>query len=118
MFCVYLTIYKGNKLPPFYIGYSSVKKIEEEGYHGTVKSKIYKEIWDRELEKPYLFETKIISICKTKEEAKIRETFFQRFFNVHTNPMYINRSIQGESFYRKKGEYNHSQITKSEKWKS
>ena len=28
MYCVYLTIYRGNKLPPFYIGYSSINKIK------------------------------------------------------------------------------------------
>jgi hypothetical protein len=36
MFAVYLTSYKGNKLPPFYIGSSSVSALNS-GYHGSVK---------------------------------------------------------------------------------
>jgi hypothetical protein len=41
IFCTYLTIYSGNKLPMFYIGSSTVKKVVS-GYHGSVSSKIYK----------------------------------------------------------------------------
>jgi hypothetical protein len=37
MYCVYLTIYKGNNLPPFYIGSTSIDKIDG-GYHGSVMS--------------------------------------------------------------------------------
>ena len=38
MYCTYLTIYLGNKLPPFYIGYTKIKNIEK-NYNGTVTKK-------------------------------------------------------------------------------
>lgn len=43
-YCVYHTTYIGNKLPPNYIGSTSVEKIKK-GYYGSVKSKSYKSIW-------------------------------------------------------------------------
>jgi hypothetical protein len=48
IYCTYLTIYSGNKLPPFYIGSTSVNRISN-GYHGSVSSKRYKSIWLEEL---------------------------------------------------------------------
>lgn len=69
MYCIYLTVYHGNKLPPFYIGYSTVKKVLN-GYRGSVCSIAYKEIYLQELEdNPHLFKTFIISRCETKKEA-------------------------------------------------
>lgn len=101
MYCVYLTIYSGNKLPPFYIGYSSVKKVER-GYHGTVKSKEYMGIWKEELsENPHLFKTTILTTHDSREEAKEKEEYFQRYFRVHRNPMYVNRCISNRMFYNK-----------------
>lgn len=43
IYCTYLTIYSGSKLPPFYMGSSSLKRIQA-GYKGSVKSKLYKNI--------------------------------------------------------------------------
>ena len=48
MFCVYFTFYLGDKLPPYYIGSSSVKKVLN-GYHGTVTSIKWKKDWEDEL---------------------------------------------------------------------
>jgi len=57
-FCVYLTIYRGNKLPPFYLGYTKANKIKNENYHGSVSSKKYKQIFNKEIkENPELFTT-------------------------------------------------------------
>ena len=92
-FCTYLTIYKGNKLPPFYIGYSTVDKIKR-GYRGSVSSKRYKQTWKKELShNPQLFDTKIISLHENKNDAKLREEAIQRHLNVIQNPLYINRAI-------------------------
>lgn len=44
-YCTYVTFYSGNKLPPFYIGSTSVDKIEK-GYRGSVKSKRWKQIYE------------------------------------------------------------------------
>jgi hypothetical protein len=93
MFCVYLTSYKGNKLPPFYIGSSSIIKIET-GYHGSVTSKRYKKVWNYEIKNnPHLFKTIIISKHDTRKQALEKEMKLQESLNVVHSPMYINRSL-------------------------
>lgn len=93
MYCTYLTTYKGNKLPPFYIGSSSVENIEN-GYRGTVKSKKYSKIWKEEIKNnSNLFNTKILSIHKTRKEALEKEKFLQLSLNVIKNSLYINQAI-------------------------
>jgi len=91
--CVYITIYKGNKLPPFYIGScSDIKKINN-GYHGSVSSIRYKSIWKQELkDHPELFKTIILSKYETYGEALQREEYLHYLFDVANNPMYINMS--------------------------
>ncbi len=99
IYCVYLTCYRGNKLPPFYIGYSTVKKVNN-GYRGTIQSKKYKTIFQQELkDNPHLFKTFIISKCVSRDEALKRESDFQRHFSVHKNSMYINMAISNKKFY-------------------
>lgn len=94
IYCVYLTIYRGNKLPQFYIGSSSVERIQSDGYHGSVKSKKYKKIWECELKNfPHLFITKIICTFLTRKEATRKEKLLQMKLNVVRSPMYINMSI-------------------------
>jgi hypothetical protein len=90
MYCTYLTVYSGNKLPPFYIGHSSISKVES-GYHGTVLSKKYKSIYDAELlEHPELFKTIQLTKHKTKKEAHTKEKQFLKHFNAKHNPMFFN----------------------------
>ena len=60
IYCTYLTVYSGNKLPPFYIGSSSIDIINN-GYRGSVSSKEYKQIWKTELKNnSHLFKIMII----------------------------------------------------------
>lgn len=60
-YCVYLTIYTGNKLPIFYIGSTSVKKFMN-GYRGSVSSKEYGKIWKEEIKlNPHLFISRLLS---------------------------------------------------------
>ena len=93
IYCVYLTIYKGNKLPPFYIGSSSVEKVQK-GYHGSVCSKQFRDIWKSEIRKnPNLFETKIISTHSDRKEATLRERDLQKKLSVVKNPLYTNQSF-------------------------
>ena len=93
IYCVYLTIYRGTKLPPFYIGSSSVEKVQN-GYHGSVCSKQFKDIWKSELRfNPNLFETKIISTHSDRKEATLKERTFQKKVNAVRNPLYINQSF-------------------------
>jgi hypothetical protein len=92
-YCTYLTIYQGNKLPPFYIGFSTVDNVNG-GYHGSVLSKRYKDIWLRELKHhSELFQTKILTTHDTLKDAQERERSFQRAMNVVKNPLYINMAI-------------------------
>lgn len=91
--CVYLTIYTGNKLPPFYIGSTSIERIRK-GYMGSVRSKKYKDIWKSEIRNhPELFKVKIISIHDKREDALLKEEKLHLLLQVSKSPMYINESI-------------------------
>lgn len=91
-FVVYLTVYSGNQLPPFYIGSTSLVKIKK-GYRGSPYSKQYREIWRRELKhNPHLFTTRIVSLHKTRSEAANKESKIQSQLNVTHNSLYINKA--------------------------
>jgi len=95
-FCVYLTIYSGNKLPPFYIGSGTTHKLmnKDRPYRGSVASKRYCEIWKSEiLFNPQLFKTKIIKFFETRDEAFDYEEYLHRKLNVIKNVLYVNRGI-------------------------
>lgn len=91
-YCVYITHYSGDKVPPNYIGSSTIKKIQK-GYKGSVKSKKYKNIWENELKNNYnLFDTYIISTHYTRQEALYKELKLQKILNVVKNPLFANQS--------------------------
>lgn len=97
-YCVYLTVYRGNKLPPFYIGYSSVDKIEN-GYNGSVSSKTFKDAWSSERKhNRHLFSTRVIKTFNSSAAAREYEEKVQRHLNVHKNPLYTNMSIGYSKF--------------------
>lgn len=113
MHVVYITFYRGNLLPPFYVGYSTEIRISK-GYNGTVTSQKYKAIWRRErITHPELFKTVIIQRFETVEEARAREEVIHRFFNVPRNPMFINMAIGNTKF----GFINHAPKTEEHKQK-
>ena len=92
-FCVYLITYVGDKLPPFYIGSTSVEKLEN-GYRGSVSSKRYKKIWDLELkENSHLFKYQILTEFDTREEATTEELYWHLQFGVVKSPDFINLSL-------------------------
>jgi len=92
-FCVYHTTYSGELLPPNYIGSSSVDKVLNKNYHGTVTSKRYKSIWLSELKlHPELFSTVIVSYHDTRYNAIHKELQIQRIFNVVKSELFINRA--------------------------
>lgn len=98
MFCVYLTSYSGNKLPPFYIGSTSLSKIEN-GYRGSVKSKLWKDLWRAELKASNdLFRTKIVSTHQTRKEAFDKEEKLQKLLKCKQNPLYTNEAIANNRF--------------------
>ena len=99
IYCTYLTVYTGNKLPPFYIGSTSIDNINK-GYRGSVVSKNYKSIWKQELyDHPDLFKTSILTRHETRQEAMEREIVFQEAFSVASNLMYINMAHANGKFF-------------------
>jgi hypothetical protein len=98
-YCTYLTAYSGNKLPPFYIGSSSISKIKS-GYHRSVLSTEYKEVWKQELAlNPHLFVTRIVSLHATREDAFAVEERLQRKLQCVQSPMYINKATASKDFW-------------------
>lgn len=92
-FCIYFTAYSGNKLPPFYIGSSSVSKVEA-GYKGSVSSKKYAAIWKNELrDNPNLFKTRPIAYYNTRKEALAVERRLQVKLSVVKSDLYINQAV-------------------------
>jgi len=97
-YCVYLTIYRGNKMPPFYIGSTSVVKVNA-GYRGSVDSDEYRDVWKSELsDNPHLFKTVIVSYTSTRESAYDREGKFHELLDVVRSQLYINRSSSSFRF--------------------
>lgn len=93
MYCVYITTYNGDILPRFYVGSSSIKKVNN-GYRGSVSSIKWKNIWKSELiENPNLFTTEIISVHSTRKEALDAELLFQIDANVVSSEQWINMSF-------------------------
>lgn len=92
-FITYLTIYDGDKMPPFYLGSTSMKRYEA-GYHGTVKSNKYKSVWKSELqEHPELFDTIVLTTHQTRQEALSQELQYHIQKDVIKNPEFINMAM-------------------------
>lgn len=93
MYCVYLTIYFGNKLPRRYIGSSTVERIKS-GYNGSIKSKKYKNIYLKEqIENKHLFKTRILSYHSSHEDAVKEEARLQLLYNAVKSDEYMNMAI-------------------------
>lgn len=108
MFVVYLTMYSGNKLPKWYIGYTTYSNIKN-GYTGSVCSKKWSDIYYRELdENKHLFKTRILSRHETRIDAVEEENRIQHKHNVVISKKYFNESyaIDGCFTRDKSGELN------------
>jgi len=80
-------------MPPWYIGSSSVEKVLA-GYHGSIKSKKYKSVWNQELtDHPELFKTNILHLHENREEALKEEYSLQKICDVVKSDSYINMSM-------------------------
>ena len=103
IYCTYITIYTGNKLPPFYIGSTSTDKINK-GYRGSVKSQKYQSIWKQEITShPDLFKTIILTRHETRQEALDKEIIFHESLSVARNPIYINMAHANGKFFSSEG---------------
>lgn len=93
IYVVYKTIYCGNRLPPYYIGSSSLEKIEN-GYLGSVSSNEYKNIWEDEIKiNPHLFSITILEEYNNRKSALLGELEYQIKYDVVKSPMYCNKSF-------------------------
>lgn len=101
-YCVYLTKYTGDKLPPkyinasltplFYIGSTSIDNIKK-GYNGSIRSKLYSSIWKSEQKfNKSSFHTIIIKTFEDRKLALEYELFLQKCCKVIKNPYFINMS--------------------------
>jgi NUMOD3 motif len=100
MYCVYFTIYKGTRLPPFYVGSTKIAKIAR-GYHGSVSSALWGSIWKQEIrENPHLFMTLIIpgQIRHTAAEILDLELAWQEAFDVVDDISFINQAFAKAGF--------------------
>ena len=87
-------------MPANYIGSSSVDKVLNKNYHGSVASKRYKAIWLSELLlHPELFSTVIVSYHDTRSNATYRELQIQRTLNVVKSDLFINRAYASINGY-------------------
>uniref|UniRef100_A0AAU8HY38 HNH endonuclease n=1 Tax=Rhizobium phage LG08 TaxID=3129229 RepID=A0AAU8HY38_9CAUD len=122
-YCVYITVYTGNKLPPFYIGKGTISKIEK-GYRGSVGSGRYKKIWREEKKNnPHLFRIKIHKSFEIEDEAYAYEKSMLEHFDAHKSPLFINMAINGEKFNFSGGKHSEESRRKigesnSEKWRN
>lgn len=93
IYCTYVTTYLGNKLPPFYIGSSSVERVNS-GYRGSIKSKKWSGIFYNELkENPHLFFTEIIKTFDDKKSAVEYELQLQIANDVVKSKWFFNESL-------------------------
>jgi hypothetical protein len=98
-FVVYLIIYNGDKLPPYYIGSTNTKKIKE-GYLGSICSKKWKEIYKSEiLNNKHLFNIKILSNHDNRYDALCEEYRTQKELNVVNSEYYFNESFASVNGY-------------------
>jgi len=119
MYCVYLTVYTGNKLPPFYIGSTSYRNIEI-GYCGSVQSNEYKKIWKLENKiNRHLFHVTIVKTFDDRQEAYSYEEYLQRKLDVLNNPLYVNKVIANKTFrLSRHSEKSKEKMSRSRKGKS
>lgn len=92
-YVVYLVTYNGDKLPKYYIGSTSIEKINN-GYLGSVKSKKWKTIFEKEVKNNReLFNLEILSYHKTREDALLEEYRIQKEKNVVKSLEFFNESL-------------------------
>ena len=98
IYCVYLVTYRGNLLPEFYIGSTSIEKVRSGKYYGSISSKKWKKIFEIELlNNPQLFMIEILSKHKSRIDA-LKEELKQQIKNdVVKSDQYINESFAREN---------------------
>ena len=99
-YVVYLTHYKGDLLPPYYIGSTTEEKILSGDYFGSVRSKKWKNNFYYEIEiNKDLFEVKILSYHNSRIEALEEELRIQIINDVVKSTDYFNESLASINGY-------------------
>ncbi len=91
MYCVYLVSYKGSNHPPYYIGSTSIEKIQN-GYLGSPKSIKWINILKEEMKNKDLYEVSILQTTKTRKKAIDIELKIQKHFEVVKSDLFWNES--------------------------
>lgn len=100
-YCVYLTVYQGSKLPPFYIGYTTVANIRR-GYNGSVSSNRYSKSFHTERKvNSQLFSTHILETFETEADAKQAETELQLYYKADKDDRFMNDVIHDRKRFEK-----------------
>ena len=93
-YATYLVTYVGDRLPRYYIGSTSIDKVNSGKYFGSVASIKYKDIFKEERkDNPDLFSIEILSLHLTREEAIEKELELQIKHNVVKSTEYMNESL-------------------------
>jgi len=92
-FCTYLITYSGKDLPPYYLGSTSVARLNS-GYLGSVSSKKFKDRWKTATTcTPELFSAKILSLHQTRDDALYHEAEMQDALDVVRDERFINLAL-------------------------
>ena len=91
-FCTFITLVFDPRLPPFYLGSAPTKKVLS-GYHGTPRSKKYKEIWQEVVREGTRITTLILYTHPTQVERIAEERRLGILFNIVKSPLFINMKL-------------------------
>lgn len=98
-YVVYLIHYKGEDLPPFYVGSSSMSRLEK-GYRGSPKSIEWGALWEgARRSRPELFEYSVVSRHFTREGATNAERVYHEIASVVSSPFYANKAVANKGSF-------------------
>ena len=99
-YVVYLTTYKGDRLPPKYIGSTNEEKALSGNYFGSVTSLKWKDTFNEEVKNnKHLFSLEILSYHDTRNEAIDEECRLQKLNDVVKSGEYFNQSYATKNGY-------------------
>jgi len=96
-YVVYRVIYYGSRLPKYYIGSSTKRKLAN-GYRGSIRSRRWSDIFYDELKKyPFLFDYEILSEHNTRGDALKKELELQKKYDVVKSDLYFNEAYAAKN---------------------
>jgi ribosomal protein L37AE/L43A len=102
------------KLPKFYIGSTSIEKVRSNKYFGSIKSKRWKSIFEKELKDNITaFSIQILSLHENRTDALEKENLIQHELNVVNSMEYFN-----EAYASPRGFFGRGCVTEIQKQKA